>query len=520
MSDGAASLATLAAVGITVRYAGTPALREVGIALYPGAIHALVGENGAGKSTLMAVLAGARQPDTGTLTLDGRAVHFRTPRDAHRAGIRMIQQELSLVPGLTVADNILLGAEPARWGVIDRAARRVRVERALSGIATQFDPDTPVERLSLAQRQMVEIAKALAADAPGGLRVLILDEPTAILSAREADALHARLLTLRSRGLAILYCSHRLTEIERLADHVTVLRDGVRVGTGPLSAFPADTLIPLMVGRAIERRSWRAAADARRGPVVFAVDRLTTAPSTRSTPSHAGTTEVRDATFVLHAGEIVGLVGLVGAGRSEVALALIGALRRTGGTVTLRGSSFQPRSPRDAVRAGIGFVPEDRAASALIPGASVRVNTTLVTLRDLATWGIVDRRREQATTRHWVASLRIKTPSIETPVRRLSGGNQQKVVLARWLAADEAPLAALIVDEPTRGVDVGARAEIYDTLRDLATQQAAVLVITSDLVEAIALCDRLLVMREGRIVGELTGADQTQERAALLMVPS
>jgi L-arabinose transport system ATP-binding protein len=528
--------APLSATGITVRYAGVPVLRDVAIELQPGAIHALVGENGAGKSTLMKVLAGARPPDTGTIAMHGEVVQFRSPRDAHRAGIRMIQQELSLVPGLTVAENIVLGAEPSRWGMIDRRALRARAARAIDGLGASIDSDRPVERLALAQRQMVEIAKALAADAPGGLRVLILDEPTAILSAHETDALHTRLIALRSRGLAILYCTHRLDEIDRLADHVTVLRDGVRVGGGPIRALPPAALIPLMVGRAIERRRWRAPAGMAAGPVVLAVEHLTTVPGTTSRaasrasrtrsgsrsgdPPVIASTDVRDATFDLRAGEIVGLVGLVGAGRSEVALALIGALPRTAGTVRLRGSPIQPRWPRDAVRAGIGFVPEDRAASALISHDSVRVNTTLVALRGLARWGVVDRARERSTTRHWVESLRIKTPSIETPVRRLSGGNQQKVVLARWLAAGESRLSVLIVDEPTRGVDVGARAEIYDALRALATNHTAVLVITSDLVEAIALCDRLLVMRDGRIVGELTGADQTAEDVASLMVPS
>jgi ABC-type sugar transport system ATPase subunit len=521
--------AALAAAGITVRYAGLVALSDVAIDLHPGTIHALVGENGAGKSTLMRVLAGARAPDAGTLAMHGHAAHFRTPRDAHRAGIRMIQQELSLVPAFTAAENIVLGDEPSRWGVLDRRATRVRAERAIDGLGASIDLNTPVERLSLAHRQVVEIAKALAADAPSGLRVLILDEPTAILSAHETEALHARLVTLRSRGLAILYCSHRLDEIDRLADHVTVLRDGARVGGGAIREYPPSVLVPLMVGRAIERRSWRAPTDAVPGPVVLTVDKLATVkPPARgrrdgSRLTHAplaGSTDVLEASFVLRAGEIVGLVGLVGAGRSEVALALFGAMAHTAGTVTLQGMPFRPRSPRDAVRAGIGFVPEDRAASALMPRDSVRVNTTLAALRSLARGGVINRARERAMTRQWVDTLRIRTPSIETPVGRLSGGNQQKVVLARWLVAGDPALSVLIVDEPTRGVDVGARMEIYDTLRQLATLHTSVLVITSDLVEAIALCDRLLVMREGRIVGELMGAAQTLERVAALMVPT
>jgi ABC-type sugar transport system ATPase subunit len=530
----------LSAAGITVRYSGVPALQDVRIDLYPGAIHALAGENGAGKSTLMRVLAGSRIPDSGTLTLAGEAIRFRTPRDAHRAGIRMIQQELSLVPHLSVADNIVLGAEPQRWGVIDRRALRLRAALAVASLGVAIDPAAPAERLSLAHRQLTEIAKALAAGGTSNLRVLILDEPTAILSAHEADALHERLRALRSSGLAILYCSHRLDEIERLADQVTVLRDGACVATGPVCEMPARVVIPLMVGRTIERESWlsteNAGPKAEALPVVLAAEHLSTGAETtarRSStasrphtavragdPAIASAGTVLDASFVLRAGEIAGLIGLVGAGRTEVALAVIGALRRTGGTVTLRDVPIQPRWPREAIRSGIGYIPEDRAANALILHDSVRTNTTLAALRSLARWGVVRRGRERDITQRWADALRIKTRSIETPVQQLSGGNQQKVVLARWLAAGDPALSVLIADEPTRGVDVGARAEIYNALRGLAAKGTAVLVITSDLSEAMALCDRLLVMREGRIVGELAGSDRTPERAASLMVPS
>jgi ABC-type sugar transport system ATPase subunit len=534
----------LSAAGITVRYSGVPALHDAGIDLYPGTIHALAGENGAGKSTLMRVLAGARIPDSGTITLAGGVIRFRTPRDAHRAGIRMIQQELSLVPHLSAADNIVLGAEPRRWGVIDRRALRLRAAQAIASLGVPIDADAPAERLSLAHRQLTEIAKALAADGTSNLRVLILDEPTAILSAHEADALHDRLRALRANGLAILYCSHRLDEIDRLADQVTVLRDGECVATGPVREMPARVLIPLMVGRPIEQESWRNADSTGAGalalPVTLAVEHLSTGAETTARGSSAASsaaarvhTAVRagdptiasagtvlDASFVLRAGEIAGLIGLVGAGRTEVALALIGALRQTGGTVTLRDLRIQPRWPREAIRHGIGYIPEDRAANALILHDSVRANTTLAALRSLARWGVVRRARERDVTQRWAGALRIKARSIETPVQQLSGGNQQKVVLARWLAAGDPALSVLIADEPTRGVDVGARAEIYGALRNLAAKGTAVLVITSDLSEAMALCDRLLVMREGRIVGELAGSDRTPERAASLMVPS
>ena len=499
------------AVNVTVRYGGVPALRDVSIALAGGTVHALVGENGAGKSTLMKVLAGAIVPDTGTIALDGVPRRWRSPKDAQRAGVRMIQQELSLVPALSVAENIALGREPAHWGVVDRLALRESAQRLLGELGEAIDPDAPVESLALAHRQMVEIAKALAADGRAPLRILILDEPTAILSGRETDALFARIGALRAAGVAVLYCSHRLEEIERIADEVTILRDGERVGGGLASAMPRDVLIPLMVGRALGSEQWRGEAPGAAAPAVLTVSGLSTAPD-------AGSPAVRDATFALRAGEVVGVVGLVGAGRSTLARALMGAVRRTAGTVVLDGREFEPHSPRDAIRAGVGFVPEDRKASALIPQASVRMNTTLAHLGTFARRGVVDRARERGATRQWMETLAIVAPSTEAIVARLSGGNQQKVVLARWLVPGQTPLKLLIVDEPTRGVDVGARGEIYTVLRTLAREGSAVLVITSDLAEALALCDRLLVMRAGRIVGEIAGDARTAEDVAALMV--
>jgi ribose transport system ATP-binding protein len=520
----------LSATGLTVRYAGVTALRDVSIALEGGRVHALVGENGAGKSTLMKVLAGAVAPDEGTLTLDGVAVRFRSPKEAQGRGVRMIQQELSLVPALTVAENIALGAEPARFGVIDRVRLRAQAVALLGALGEGIDPDAQVGSLALAHRQMVEIAKALTSDGRSALGVLILDEPTAILSARETDALFAQIRALRARGVATVYCSHRLDEIDRIADDVTVLRDGARVGGGPVGSLPRDVLIPLMVGRALGRTHWRSEGEASRGRVLLSVSGLSTAldvrrrerlPSARhEAAAPTGSPAVADASFELRAGEIVGVVGLVGAGRSTLALALMGAVRRTAGTVTLDGEAFAPRSPREAIRAGVGFVPEDRKESALIAHESVRVNTTLARLRALARRGVVDRRVEREATDRWMGALAVRAPSRETPVAQLSGGNQQKVVLARWLVPGESPLKVLIVDEPTRGVDVGARAEIYGVLRTLAGAGAGILVISSDLEEALMLCDRVLVMRAGRLVGELAGEARTAERAVALMVPT
>lgn len=503
----------LSATDVTVRYGDTAALRSVSMGLAGGSVHALVGENGAGKSTLMRVLAGAIAPDEGTLAWQGVPVRFRSPKEAQERGVRMIQQELSLVPALTVAENIALGAEPAWKGVIDRRRLRERAVRLLADLGEAIDPDVPVESLALAHQQIVEIAKALASDGRAPLGVLVLDEPTAILSGRETEALFARIRALRAQGVAIVYCSHRLEEIERIADEVTVLRDGERVGGGAVGSMPREVLVPLMVGREVARSDWRGSRAEVRGPAVLTVTGL----------SAAGPPAVDDASFVLQRGEIVGIVGLVGAGRSTLAMALMGAVRWTAGSVALDGKPFAPRSPREAVKAGVGFVPEDRKAKALIAQASVRVNTTLVHLRALARRGIVDRGAERAVTERWMRALSVRAPSFEMPVGRLSGGNQQKVVLARWLVSGESresPLKVLIVDEPTRGVDVGARAEIYGVLRSLAGDGVGVLMITSDLAEALVVCDRLLVMRGGRIVGELTGDARTAERAAALMVPA
>jgi ribose transport system ATP-binding protein len=432
---------------------------------------------------------------------------------------------------MTVTENIQLGVEPSRYGVIDRQSMRARARTALSDLGVDIDPSAPVERLPLAQRQVVEIAKALTAGGPH-LRALILDEPTAILSAHESDLLLKRVADLREQGLAILYCSHRLEEIDRVADEVTVLRDGLRVASAEVSELPRERLIPLMVGRELDQKSWRAPdvptpGSPARSAQLLNVDRLSTVTSppvgegrhrdTKGSPS------VIEASFTLSEGEIVGLVGLVGAGRTELVMALIGNPPRTGGSVTLAGSPHDPRSPSAAALAGIALLPEDRKGSALILHESVRVNMTLARLESLTRPGwpnaVIDRPRERAVAEQWTNRLGIKTPSIESPVKRLSGGNQQKVVLARCLIPGETPLKILILDEPTRGVDVGARAEIYNSLRELASSGAGVLVVTSDLVEALSLCDRLLIMREGRLVGELTGTDRTAERAASLMVP-
>ena len=484
-------LTTVVAHGIVVRFGGVAALSGVDLTLSAGAVHALCGENGAGKSTLMKVLAGSVTPDEGSVAIDGEPVTFGSPRDALAAGIRMVHQELSLVPALSVTENVLLGAESPR------KTMRQRALAALARIGSGIDPDVRVETLSLADQQMVEIAKALAS---ADTRVLILDEPTAILSPRECDALFACIKQLTSPGqaspgLAVLYCTHRLEEVARVADTVTVLRDGRVIASGPVAEMPRDVIVRHMVGRDVARA---ARTHNSPGAVALAVNNLSSG-------------FVREVTFEVRYGEIVGFVGLVGAGRTELVRAIIGAAPIDGGAMMLEGRPFRARRPADAIRHGFGFVPEDRKGAGLIMHERVRVNTTLARLASFARWTIVDRRRERQVTREWIDRLHIKAQSTEMPVDRLSGGNQQKVVLTRWLLGE---LKVLIVDEPTRGVDVGARAEIYRILIELAQSGAAVIVVTSDLPEAAELCDRLLVMREGRLVGE----SDTVERAGTMMV--
>ena len=476
--------------GIVVRFGGVAALSGVDLTLTGGSVHALCGENGAGKSTLMKVLAGSVTPDEGSVAIDGRPVTFSSPRDAIASGIRMVHQELSLVPALSVTENVLLGAESPR------RTMRQRALDALARIGARISPDVRVETLSLADQQMVEIAKALASS---HARVLILDEPTAILSPRECDALFSCIAQLTRSGIAVLYCTHRLDELSNIAERasldVTVLRDGRFIASGPIAEMPRDVIVRHMIGRDISRAS---RASKKLGPVALKVDGVSSG-------------FVHEVSFEVRYGEIVGFVGLVGAGRTELMRAIIGASPLDKGDMALDGRPYRAKRPHDAIRQGFGFVPEDRKGTGLIMHERVRVNTTLARLSALAKWTLVDRKRERTATREWIDRLRIKTESIETPVDRLSGGNQQKVVLARWLLGE---LKVLIVDEPTRGVDVGARAEIYRVLQDLADAGTAVIVVTSDLPEAAELCDRLLVMREGRLVGEA----QTIDRAGAMMV--
>ncbi|HEY4218106.1 MAG TPA: sugar ABC transporter ATP-binding protein [Gemmatimonadaceae bacterium] len=487
----------LSASGLVKRYPGVLALDEVSIDIRGGEVHAVAGENGAGKSTLMHILAGATIPDGGTLTVDGTPVRFRSPRDAQALGIRMIHQELNLVPDMSVAENVLLGAEPSRAGVVDRARLAARTREVLDRLGQHALPtDVPVGRLSLAARQMTEIAKAVAANA----RVVIMDEPTAILAHDETEALFTVIDQLRAAGVAIVYVSHRLDDMARLADRVTVLRDGRVVDSRPAAELSSDDIVRLMIGR--ELAAGYPASQGQPGDVRLELEHVSSGP-------------VTDASLTLRSGEILGVVGLVGSGRTELARAIAGAAPLTSGTMRLDGKPFTPRSPRDAIDAGVALLPEDRKRQGLVLIAAIRDNVSIASLDSLAMVGVIDRGREAESVSQWTTALRVRTPSIATLAGQLSGGNQQKVVLARWMLSNA---RIILFDEPTRGIDVGAKAEIYALMRKLADEGAALLVISSDLPEALGMADRVVVMRNGRILATLPRVDATQERVAPLML--
>jgi ribose transport system ATP-binding protein len=471
--------------GITKRFYGVPVLDGVDLDAVAGEVHAIVGENGAGKSTLMKILAGAHQPDAGTILLDGQEVRFGHPREAQERGVSIIYQEFNLLPERTVAQNIFLGREPTRGPFVDKRAMEEATAALLAelGAADAISPRSLVRDLSVAQQQTVEIAKALSFEA----RILVMDEPTAALSPHEVDALFARVRLLQARGLAVLYISHRLKEVFDLAQRITVLKDGRKVATVASDAVSSGELVRMMVGRELDHYFPARATAGAVGEIRLRVQ-------------GGAVGKLHDIDLEVRAGEIVGLAGLAGAGRTEVARALFGVEPFVSGTVELDGKPVRIRSPRQAIRAGIGFLTEDRKAEGLILPQSVRDNT-LLALRSLAR----SRQTAGATpgTRLVVDLARrveLRAASLQQEVRDLSGGNQQKVVLAKWLATRA---RILIFDEPTRGIDVGAKAGIHELMRELANAGAAILMISSELPEVIGMSDRVLVMRDGTIAGEL-----------------
>jgi ABC-type sugar transport system ATPase subunit len=481
--------------GLTKRFANVHALTDVGFALRGGEVLALVGENGAGKSTLLKILSGDYKADAGVVAIDGRPVVFTSPREARAAGIRVISQEPEIVPGVSVAENLFLGDLPRRgFGFVHGRDLLTRAQETLLrfGFADALDPSALGESLSPAQRQLVEIVRALAAEA----RVLALDEPTSSLTDEEAERLFALIDRLRTQGIAIIYVSHRMREIARLADRVVVLRDGRLVADAPKAELSQAHIVRLMVGRPLQDVLHRTRAV--RHEVMLEVSGV-------RTPLHGGID------LSVRAGEVVALAGLIGAGRSELARAIFGDFKRQAGRVLVGGREVPPNDPHAAIEAGIALAPEDRKGMALVLMRSVLENETLPILGKLSTAGFVHARLERAIGQEYVDRLRIRTPSLDQDVAKLSGGNQQKVVIARWLATKP---KVLILDEPTRGIDVGAKAEIYKLIDELAGTGMAVLLISSELLEVLGLADRILVMQNGRITGELAAAEAT-ERAIM-----
>ena len=478
--------------GITKTYGGVHALSDVSFGIQPRTVHALVGENGAGKSTLVKILTGVIQPDEGTLLIDGEARRIADPQTAHKLGIVAMYQEPTVFQDLSVAENVFAGRHP-RSGLRTVAWRQLRSDasRILDELGVDFGPDTPVRGLGVADRQLLEIAKALTSSA----RLLIMDEPTAALSPHEADNLFATVRRLRDRGVVIVFISHRLEEVTAIADTVTVLRDGGHVATRPAGELPHDEIIRLMVGRSLDALFPKEPAEI--GDVVFKAERLTR----RGVFS--------DVSFELRRGEIVGLAGFVGSGRTEVAQAIFGIDSLDSGTVAIEGRRFRPRSPRAALRRGLAYLPEDRLNQGLVQPMSIAQNTSMAVLPALTPGGVLRPRRERALARRFMEQLRIRATSVAQVVRSLSGGNQQKVVLSKWLAANP---HILILDEPTHGVDVGTKAEVHRTISGLAAQGLTILLISSELLEVLGMSDRILVMREGRLVAELSREEATQER--------
>ena len=477
---------------ITKSYDGIHALKNVSFDLRAGEVQALVGENGAGKSTLVKILTGAVQPDSGTITLDGHPVNANSPQLAKSLGIVAIYQQPTIFPGLTVAENIALGFEEARaWRTVDWKARYRRASALLELLDAKIDPGTDAADLTMAQQQLVEIARALASKA----RILILDEPTACLSEKETKILFEVLRTLRTQGVGIIYISHRLDELSAIADRVTVLRDGAVVVTRSMSEVSRQELIQLMVGRELSAIFPKRTIAP--GEVVLELRGLK-----RSDVPGSGVS------LSLRAGEILGLAGLVGAGRSGLAKTIFGLTPAESGEILLRGKAIRVRTPAEAISHGIAYLPEDRRRHGIIPQMSVSANISLASLKTFVRYGSMDFRAEQAAASACVRRFSIKAPAIFSATATLSGGNQQKVALSRWL---ETKPSILILDEPTQGVDVGAKAEIHALMGDLAAQGMAILMISSELPEILGMSDRIAVMRSGAIMGVLDRPQATQE---------
>ncbi len=476
---------------VTKQFPGVLALRGVSLSLGRGEVLAVIGENGAGKSTLMKILAGIQTPDTGQVLVDGKPVVIDSVRRASQLGISLIHQELNLADNLDVGANIFLGREPRVAGMISRRRIDRESKKYLDMIGLNVSPRTIVSRLAIGHQQMIEIAKALSTSA----RVIIMDEPTSSLSSHEAENLFRVVKDLRSRGVSVVYISHRLGEVKELADRVVVLRDGQNAGQLQRSQITHDAMVKLMVGRELSQFYPHQPHTA--GEAVLRVEKL----RTPANPAH-------ELSFHVRSGEIVGLAGLVGAGRTEMLATLFGVVRPVGGTISVLGKPVDLRSPRDAIAAGIALVPEDRKLQGLVLEMAVRQNMSLASLSRDCRFGFLNRPAERAISAEMIRKMNVKTPSDRQIVQYLSGGNQQKVVLGKWLAMKP---RILLLDEPTRGIDIGAKAEIYALMEALAKQGVAILFVSSELEEVLGMSDRALVMHEGRLTGQLLRSQLSEE---------
>jgi inositol transport system ATP-binding protein len=482
------------------------ALDNVDFEVAPGEIHALLGENGAGKSTLLKILSGAEQPDSGSITFGGEAIHAASPHDAQKLGIVTIYQEFTLAPNMTVAENVFIGREPTRAGLLDWRRMASETREITRRIGLNVPAMRVVRDLSVAEQQMVEIARALSMKS----RLIVMDEPTSALSANEVEKLFAIMRDMKAAGLGVIFVTHRLEEVMVICDRYTVLRDGRRVSSGAIKETTIDGIIRQMVGREVTALfAHRTAAEP--GPVALEVEGLTRRGKSRD--PHA--TVIDDVSFSVRKGEILGLAGLVGAGRTETARAIFGADKFDAGRILVDGAAVDIRSPQDAIRHGIGLVPEDRKQQALFLALAIRMNVSMAALDSVSrVGGFIDEQAERRLVEEYRRRLNIRMAGAEQLVNNLSGGNQQKVVLARWLALRP---KVLIVDEPTRGIDVGAKVEVHNLLYEMAESGIAVVAISSELPEVLAVSDRIVTMREGRVTGEIARDRADQETLMTMM---
>jgi inositol transport system ATP-binding protein len=492
--------------GIKKSFPGVMALGGVELSVAPAEIHALLGENGAGKSTLLKILAGAQPPDSGTITFGGETVRFGAPHDAQRKGIVTIYQEFTLAPNMTICENVFIGREPGSKLFVSWRQMADETRALTQRLGLDADPMTLVRELSVAEQQLVEIARALSMKS----RLIVMDEPTSALSQAEVEKLFRIIRDLKADGISVIFVTHRLEEVIEICDGYTVLRDGHFVGSGRVADTDIDGIIRMMVGREVNAL-FHHREDATAGEVALSVEGI----SRRGSSKDASATVLADVSFSVRRGEILGIAGLVGAGRTEVARAIFGADPFDSGRVLIDGQPVRIASPQQAIRYGIGLVPEDRKQQALFLSLAIRMNMSMAALDRVSRWGVfINERAETALVAEYQKALSIRMSGPEQIVANLSGGNQQKVVLARWLALQP---KVLIVDEPTRGIDIGAKVDVHNLLFDMARSGIAVIAISSELPEVLAVSDRIVTMREGRVTGEVARADATQEKLMAMM---